>query len=185
MTERQQLIELLSTRSVKRGKFVLASGKTSEIYIDVRLTSMSPEGLGLIGPLVLAAIRNAGWIADSIGGMTLGADPIAYAASYASNAAPPLLRAFTVRKEAKVHGTGKFIEGPFASGDHVVVVEDVITTGGSALRAIEAVIASGGTISGVIAVVDREEGGRQALEGQGYEVIPLVSISDITRPVAS
>jgi orotate phosphoribosyltransferase len=185
MTERQQLIELLSTRSVKRGKFVLASGKTSEIYIDVRLTSMSPEGLRLIGPLVAAAIRKAGWIADSIGGMTLGADPIAYAASYASNATPPLLRAFTVRKEAKGHGTGKFIEGPFSSGDHVVVVEDVITTGNSALRAIEAVIASGGTISGVIAVVDREEGGREALERRGYEVISLVSVSDITGPAAS
>jgi orotate phosphoribosyltransferase len=185
MTERQQLIQLLSTRSVKRGKFVLASGKPSEIYIDVRLTSMSPEGLGLIGPLVLTVIRNAGWIADSIGGMTLGADPIAYAASYASNVTPPLLRAFTVRKEVKLHGTGRVIEGPFQSGDHVVIVEDVITTGSSALRAIEAVTELGGTVSGVIAVVDREEGGREALESQGYEVIPLVSISDIMSSAAS
>jgi len=180
MTERQQLIELLSARSVKRGKFILTSGKTSDIYVDVRLTSMSAEGLGLIGPMVLAAIRNAGWIADSIGGMTLGADPIAYATSYASSITPPLLRAFTVRKEAKAHGAARLIEGPFQSGDHVVVVEDVITTGGSAIRAIQAIVESGGTVSGVIAVVDREEGGREALENQGYEVIPLVSISEIT-----
>jgi orotate phosphoribosyltransferase len=185
MTDRQQLIELLSTRSVKRGNFVLASGKTSEIYIDVRLTSMSPEGLGLIGPLVLAAIRNAGWIADSIGGMTLGADPIAYATSYASNTNAPLLRAFTVRKETKGHGTGRPIEGPFQSGDHVVVVEDVITTGSSALRAIQTITESGGSISGIVAIVDREEGGREALEAKGYEVISLVSISELTRPISS
>jgi len=185
MTERQQLIELLSARSVKRGSFILASGKTSDLYIDVRLTSMSPEGLSLIGPMVLSTIRGAGWIADSIGGMTLGADPVAYAASYASSFSPPLLRAFTVRKEAKEHGTGKLIEGPFQAGDHVVVVEDVITTGGSALRSIEAISKSGGTVSGVIAVVDREEGGREALEKHGYQVIPLVTISEVTQLTSS
>jgi len=185
MTDRQQLIELLAARSIKRGNFVLASGKTSEIYIDVRLTSMSPEGLSLIGPLVLRAIRDAGWIADSIGGMTLGADPIAYATSYASSINPPLLRAFTVRKETKEHGTGRLVEGPFQSGDHVVVVEDVITTGGSALRAIQAITESGGSISGVVSVVDREEGGRDALEAKGFEVISLVSISELTQPISS
>ena len=185
MTERQQLIELLSERSVKRGKFVLASGKTSDVYVDVRLTSMSPEGLSLIGPLVLASIRSAGWIVDSIGGLTLGADPIAYATSYASSLTPPMLRAFTIRKEAKGHGTGKRIEGPFESGDHVVIVEDVITTGGSALQATQAIKEAGGSISGIVAVVDREEGGREALEAQGYEVIPLVSIRDIAPPIAS
>jgi orotate phosphoribosyltransferase len=185
MTDRQQLIELLAARSIKRGNFVLASGKTSEIYIDVRLTSMSPEGLSLIGPLVLRAIRDAGWIADSIGGMTLGADPIAYATSYASSIDPPLLRAFTVRKETKEHGTGRLVEGPFQSGDHVVVVEDVITTGGSALRAIQAITESGGSISGVVSVVDREEGGRDALEAKGFEVISLVSISELTQPISS
>jgi orotate phosphoribosyltransferase len=185
MTERQQLIELLSERSVKRGKFVLASGKTSDVYVDVRLTSMSPEGLSLIGPLVLASIRGAGWIVDAVGGLTLGADPIAYATSYASSLVPPLLRAFTIRKEAKGHGAGKRIEGPFESGDHVVILEDVITTGGSALQAIQAISEAGGSVSGVVAVVDREEGGREALEEQGYEVIPLVSISEIAPPISS
>src|SRR5678816_196632 len=176
MTERQQLIDLLSERSLKRGHFVLASGKTSDTYIDVRLTSMSPEGLSLIGPMVLSTIRKAGWIGDSMGGLSLGADPIAYAASYASHLSPPLLRAFTVRKETKEHGTGKLVEGPFKVGDHVVIVEDVITTGGSAARAIQAIRESGGTVSGIIAVVDREEGGRKVLEDQGYEVASLVSV---------
>src|SRR5919108_3674555 len=96
---------------------------------------MSPEGLTAIGPLGLAALRDAGWGVHAVGGLTLGADPIAYAISYASALAGTPLRAFTVRKEAKAHGTGKLIEGPFQSGDRVAVIEDVITTGGSALTA--------------------------------------------------
>src|SRR6476659_1832658 len=131
ITQHQHLLDLLLTRSVKRGSFTLASGQLSDIYIDVRLTSMSPEGLSLLGPLALTAIRNKSWRVDAVGGMTLGADPISYAISYASALAPPLLRAFTVRKEAKSHGTGKQIEGPFRSGDNVVIIEDVITTGTS------------------------------------------------------
>lgn len=179
ITQHQQLLELLLARSVKRGTFTLASGQQSDIYIDVRLTSMSPEGLSLLGPLALTAIRKRSWQVDAVGGMTLGADPISYAISYASNFAPPLLRAFTVRKEAKAHGTGKQIEGPFRSGDHVVIIEDVITTGASALRAIEAVSVAGGKISGVIAVVDREDGGKEAIASQGYDVISLATITEL------
>jgi len=179
MTEHQQLVELLLARSVKTGSFTLASGQTSDIYIDVRLTSMSPEGLALLGPLGLQSIKDVGWIVDSIGGLALGADPISYAISYASNSAPPRLRAFTVRKEAKAHGTGKRIEGPFTAGDLVVIIEDVITTGASALQAIEAVATEGGSISGVLAVVDREEGGREKITARGYDVISLVQLSDL------
>jgi orotate phosphoribosyltransferase len=90
-----------------------------------------------------------------------------------------MVRAFTVRKEAKQHGTGKLIEGPFQPGDHVVVVEDVITTGGSALKAVEAVRAAGGVIVGVLALVDREEGGREAIEAAGLSVVSLVTASDL------
>jgi orotate phosphoribosyltransferase len=172
---------LLARRSARRGDFTLASGKRSTLYIDARLTTMSPDGLALIGPLALAAIRKAAWDVDSAGGLTLGADPIAYAIAFAS-ALPgsgPLVRAFTVRKEAKTHGTGKLIEGPFTAGDRVVVVEDVITTGGSALRAAEAVRNAGGRISGVLALVDREEGGREAIEGAGLAVLALTRASDI------
>src|SRR5690606_555698 len=110
------------------------------------------------------AIGEAGWKPDSVGGLTLGADPVSYAVAYASQLAGMPIRAFTVRKEAKSHGTGKVIEGAFESGDRVVVVEDVITTGGSALRAVESVRAAGGVVLGVLAVVDRGEGGREAIE---------------------
>lgn len=140
---------------------------------------MSPEGLALIGPLALEALRDAGWQVDSVGGLTLGADPIAYAISYASAHTESPVRAFTVRKEAKAHGTGKLIEGPFRSGDRVAIVEDVITTGASALRAAEAVRREGGIVSGVLALVDREEGGREALEAQGYHVVSLVQAGSI------
>src|SRR3954471_15169255 len=102
MTDRSRLIELLAKRSAKRGQFTLASGKQSDFYIDARLTTMSPEGLSLIGSLGLSALGAAGWNADAVGGLTLGADPIAYAISYASSGSPRPLRAFTVRKESKV-----------------------------------------------------------------------------------
>ena len=173
MTERQHLIKLLAERSVKTGRFTLASGKISDFYIDARITTMSPEGLRLTGPLAIEIFKTAGWELDAIGGLTLGADPISYSISYASNLAPPLLRAFTIRKEAKGHGTGRLIEGPFQKGDRVVVVEDVVTSGQSALRAIDAVNNAGGHIVGVFAVVDREEGGRQAIEKAGYELISV------------
>jgi len=116
---------------------------------------------------------------DAIGGLTLGADPISYAISYASAQTASPIRAFTVRKEAKAHGTGKLIEGPFQEGDRVAIVEDVITTGSSALRAVDAVRAAGGEVLGVLALVDREEGGREALEGRGLSVTSLVTATDI------
>jgi orotate phosphoribosyltransferase len=179
MTQRDDLITLLATRSAKRGTFTLASGRQSSLYIDARVTTMSPEGLSLIGPLGLRAIRDAGWVVDSVGGLTLGADPIACAISYASASTPAPVRAFTVRKEAKTHGTGKLIEGPFRAGDLVAVIEDTITTGGSARKAIDAVRGAGGDVVGVLALVDREEGGRQALERLGVDVVSLVQASDI------
>lgn len=176
---RNDLLHLLATRSAKRGTFTLASGRQSSLYIDARLTTMSPDGLALIGPAVLDAIDNARWDVDAVGGLTLGADPIAYAASYASASTGRPLRAFTVRKEAKTHGTGKLIEGPFRPGDRVAVIEDVITTGGSALKAIEAVRGAGGQVCGVVALVDREEGGRESLEAAGVDVISIARASEI------
>lgn len=172
------LDQLILERSVKRGHFVLASGRTSSFYIDCRLTTMSAEGLALIGRLGLAALRAEGWAPRSVGGLTMGADPVAYAVAAASVAARPIVDAFSVRKEAKAHGTGRRVEGNFAAGDRVVVVEDVITTGGSALKAIEAIREEGGEVLGILAVVDREEGGRAALEAAGWRV---VSLSTATR----
>jgi len=174
---------MLAERSARRGQFTLSSGRTSTLYIDARLTTMSPDGLALIGPTALAALDDAGWQVDAVGGLTLGADPVSYAIAYASALASASrgrpVRAFTVRKEAKTHGTGRLIEGPFREGDRVAVIEDVITTGGSALRAIEAVRNAGAQVVGVLAVVDREEGGREALEAAGVPVLALVRARDV------
>src|SRR6266542_236839 len=179
MSDGAALLTLLAERSVRTGEFTLASGRKSDIYIDARLTTMSPEGLALIGSVGLGALRARGWAPDSVGGLTLGADPVAYAISYASAGAPPMIRAFTVRKESKEHGTRKLIEGPFRAGDAVVIVEDVITSGGSALRAIEAVRDAGATVLGVLAVVDRQEGGTEALRASGVDVLSLASLADL------
>ena len=179
MDSHVKLVEMLATRSARRGTFTLASGRHSDLYIDARLTTMSPDGLATIGPLALERIRARGWTPDAVGGLTLGADPVSYAIAVASAFTDAPLRAFTVRKEAKAHGTGKLIEGPFRSGDRVVVIEDVITTGGSALKAVAAIRAAGGVILGVLAVVDREEGGRGVLEAEGLAVETLAGAVEI------
>jgi orotate phosphoribosyltransferase len=140
---------------------------------------MSAEGLELIGILGLEAIRKAGWEPDLVGGLTLGADPVAYAVALASRSNPPTVDAFTVRKEPKSHGMGRQIEGCFEERSQIVVVEDVITTGGSALRAIAALQAAGATVIGVLAVVDREEGGRETIEGAGHPLSVLVTLGDL------
>jgi len=172
----QRLRDLLRERSIARGDFTLASGRHSSFYIDARRTTMSAEGLAVIGPLALERFAARGWNPQLVGGLTLGADPVAYAIAAASRGA---VDAFTVRKQAKTHGTGKRIEGCFAAGAAVVVVEDVITTGQSALEAITAVEQEGGRVLGVLAVVDREEGGRAALEQRGHAVEALTTATEL------
>ncbi|HYL22721.1 MAG TPA: orotate phosphoribosyltransferase [Gemmatimonadales bacterium] len=175
----RRLRDLLRERSVVRGDFTLASGQRSTFYVDARRTTMSGEGLTVIGALGLTRLTARGWIPDLVGGMTLGADPIAYAIAAAARAVGQPLDAFTVRKQAKAHGTGKRIEGCFRAGAAVVVVEDVITTGQSAAEAIAAVTTEGGRVLGVLAVVDREEGGRAALEAAGHAVEVLVTATEL------
>ena len=179
------LVQLLASRSAKRGEFTLSSGHSSTLYIDARLTTMSPEGLTIIGSLGLYALREANWNVDAVGGLTLGADPIAYAIAYASAGSTKPIRAFTVRKEVKSHGMGRLIEGPFHSGDYVAVIEDVITTGSSAMKAAHAIRDAGGNIAGVLAIVDREQGGRETLETEGFSVIALTRASDIIAQMES
>jgi orotate phosphoribosyltransferase len=174
---RRRLEQLLLERSVRHGDFVLASGQRSSYYIDCRLTTMSAEGMVLIGREGLSALRGGGWNVAAAGGLTLGADPVAYAIAAASFADQPLIEAFTVRKEPKQHGTKRLIEGNFTPGSTVLVVEDVITSGSSARRAIAAVEDEGGRVAGVLAVVDREQGGREVLEKAGYPVVALTSAS--------
>jgi orotate phosphoribosyltransferase len=179
MNKLHDLKQLLIERSVRTGDFILASGKSSSFYIDARMTTMSPEGLAMIGPLSLDLIKRKGWNPDSIGGLTLGADPVSFSISRASVDHPPLLRAFTVRKQAKAHGTGNLIEGPFKNSDNVVIVEDVVTTGKSALQAVDAVIRAGARVLGVLAVVDRNEGGTEIIRKHGFETVSLVSIKEL------
>lgn len=182
--DRAALITLLKTRSIRSGDFVLASGARSSWYVDCRLTTMSAPGQILIGPLALSAIHRAGWHPDAVGGLTMGADPVSYAIAAASMRSGSPIDAFSVRKSAKQHGTGRRIEGNFHEGNRVVVVEDVITSGGSALDAIAAVRAEGGTVLGVLALVDREAGGRERLVAEGYGVECLVTATElgITTP---
>ena len=180
MSSKETLIQLLRKRSVRRGNFILASGKSSNIYIDARLTTMSPEGLKLIGSYALEQMRLRKWAPDSVGGLTLGADPVAYAISRASADTSSPVRAFTVRKEPKTHGTGRLIEGPFLAGDRIVIIEDVVTTGKSAIQAIDAVEKAGGLIIGVLSVVDREEGGREAVSAYGFDVMTLTTLTELT-----
>jgi orotate phosphoribosyltransferase len=173
VTDRQRLADLFRQKSIRKGDFVLASGARSTYYIDARVTTMSGTGQLLIGRLGLDALDAAGWAPAVVGGLTLGADPVSYAAARAGRS----LDAFTVRKEAKGHGTGRRIEGSFEPGMDVVVVEDVVTTGDSALRAVQVVEEAGGRVLGVLAVVDREDAGRDRLEGAGYPLVALFTAS--------
>ena len=175
--DRARLLEIIRDRAIVHGRVTLSSGKEADYYVDLRRVTLDGEASPLVGRVMLDLVADLDF--DAVGGLTLGADPVSYAIAYASALAGRPVRAFTVRKEAKQHGTGRLIEGPYREGDRVVVVEDVITTGGSALRAAEAIRSAGGRIVGVLAVVDREEGGREAIEAAGYPVVALVRARDV------
>lgn len=179
MSDRESLAALLRERSISFGDFRLASGQQSHYYIDARKTTMSAQGQLLLGRLGLTAIREAGWMPAAVGGLTMGADPVAFAIARTSVDQPPLIQAFSVRKAVKDHGTSRRVEGNFSPGDPVVVLEDVITSGGSALQAIEVIGAEGGRVLGVLAVVDREQGGRQAIEASGLGVVVLTTSHEL------
>lgn len=174
-----RLRALLLARSVRRGDFMLASGRRSSFYVDARRTTMSGEGQYLIGELGVARMAARGWQPAAVGGLTLGADPVAYAIAAAAYRSGVPIDAFTVRKQAKEHGTAVRVEGCFTGGRDVVIVEDVVTTGRSALEAIRVVESEGARVLGVVAVVDRDEGGRAALEHAGYEVEALLTAGDL------
>jgi len=179
MSERERLLALLRERSLRRGDFVLASGARSDFYVDCRLTTMHAEGQALVGSLGLELLRARGLRPSAVGGLTMGADPVAYAIAHASWRSGDPVHAFSVRKQAKGHGTGRRIEGCFSAGAEVVVVEDVITSGGSALDACAAVRAEGGVVLAVLALLDRSSGGTEAIEDAGYPVISLFQIGEL------
>jgi len=163
---------------------VLASGRRSRFYIDCRVTTMHAEGQVLLGSVGADTLEAAGLEPDVIGGLTMGADPIAYAIAGETWRRGKPIHAFSVRKRPKRHGTGRRIEGCFEQGARVVVVEDVITTGGSALQACEAVRQEGGTVLAVLAAVDRLEGGREAIETGGFAVHTLFGVDEFQAYLA-
>jgi orotate phosphoribosyltransferase len=175
--EREQLRQLLKTQSLMFGDFTLASGKKSTFYFDSKKTTLLPDGAWLTARAILTLVREKGLQADAIGGLTLGADPIVCPVAALSHAEGPKLRAFIVRKEAKEHGTGRRIEGNLVPRSRVIIVDDVVTTAGSTVKAIEAAEAEGHTVVAVICLVDREEGGAAKLAA--YPFYPLFKRSEI------
>ena len=180
MNDKARLIALLLERAFRyrpEAPFTLASGRTSPYYFNCKTTVYHPEGMRLVGRLLFAAIRELDPAA--VGGLTLGADPLAYACAYTSFLEGQPIEAFVVRKEPKDHGTRLPIEGNVAAGDRVVVVDDVITTGGSTLKAIDACRAAGLQVVGCCVLVDRQEGGREAIAAAGVPVTALVTRDEV------
>ncbi len=178
MYDKEELKTIIRERSLKFGDFTLASGRKAKYYLDGKMTTLDSRGLTLVGNGILEALLADGSLPDAVGGMSIGADPITAAVLTAAGTRGLALRGFLVRKESKGHGTNKFVEGPVAEGDAVVVLEDVVTTGGSSLLAIERLEAIGIKVLGVFAIVDRMEGGAQAFAAKGYSFRSLFTIKD-------
>lgn len=181
MDPQTQLASLIKKLSYREGDFTLASGKKSSFYIDVKTSTLHPEGADLVGRLAVGLLLDQKIHVDGVGGMTLGADPIATAVSLAAFQRDLHWPAFIVRKEPKGHGTGKYIEGieNLPQGGRLVVVEDVVTTGGSSLQAIDRLKEAGFEIAAVLTIVDREQGGREAFESKGYTFLRLLTLKDV------
>lgn len=175
---KSQLVEVLRRRSVRWGTFTLASGKVSDLYVDARLTALSPDGAPLIAQLMLESLDPS---VVAIGGPVTGADPIVGATIAVAAAAGRPLYGFMVRKAAKDHGRGRVVEGMdnLKTGDRVVVVEDTVTTGGSLLRALAHIEEAGLVVDEVVVVVDREEGAAERVRAAGYTFRALVGRSDL------
>ena len=177
--EKERLLKIILERSFKLGDFTLSSGRKSDYYIDCRTTTLHPEGAFLCGRLLLE--RALEWAPHSVGGLTLGADPVVAAIIAESFRQGTPLRGFIVRKEEKSHGRGRRIEGCIEKGDTADIEEDVITTGGSALQAVDAARHEGAKVSAVLAIVDREEGGEEAIKKEGLEVSSLFGASGLKK----
>ena len=180
--QRERLLELLAARAYRRGRFTLASGRLSEHYVNCKPVSLSGEGLALLGRLLLAEVEPE---AVAVAGLTLGADPLVSAVALQAALAGRQLDALIVRKEAKGHGTGAWLEGPLPPAEAVVtVLEDVVTSGGSALKAVEQLRQAGYTVRRVVAIVDRGEGGEAALSAAGLELHSLFPLERVAAALA-
>lgn len=176
--DRKRLLALILEVSFERRKVTLASGRESDFYLDLRQTLMRPLGVQLAGRLVLDKL-SSGPPVESVGGMAVGAVPLVSAVLGAAAETQPDLLGFFVRKEAKKHGLGRRIEGNFAEGQSVALVEDTTTTGGSTLEAVEAVHEAGGKVARVLCLVDRGEGAAEAFAERGITLEALYSRDDL------
>jgi orotate phosphoribosyltransferase len=182
-TEREQLAALVAELAVVRGTVTLSSGLQADYYVDLRRATLEHRAAPLIGRLLLAL--TADWGYEAVGGLTLGADPVAdamlhaAAAERAARPEVPPLDAFVVRKSTKEHGMQRLIEGPDVAGRRVLVVEDTSTTGSSVLTAVRAVREAGATVVGVVTVVDRDTGAREAIEAEGVPYRALLGLADL------
>lgn len=181
MNSREKLKKLLLELSYEKKEVTLSSGKKSDFYFDGKQTSLNPEGIVLLGRLLFEKIQDNFPGVQAVGGPTLGADPLVSAVSYTSFLNEKPIPAFIIRKEPKKHGTAAWIEGygNLQKGMKVVILEDVITSGGSAIKAVEKATESGLEVLGILAVIDREEGGREALEGKGFRVESLFTKGEL------
>ena len=175
---KERLRKILLEKSVVKGReFKLASGKTSDFYVDARVTTLDAEGATLCGRIFLQML--AGFQVEAVGGYSIGADPIVSAIAVISHLEKRPLPAFIIRKEEKSHGTRKMIEGNFRSGMRVALFDDVITSGGSIIKGAKQVEAEGGKVEVIMAVLDRQEGGREAIEGHGYRFLSIFTKKDL------
>lgn len=185
MDERGRLKELLLKKSYREGKVILSSGKESDFYIDGKQTTLDAEGAYLCGRLLFDLIRANPESISGVGGMTLGADPLVTAVSMISYLEKDPIPAFIVRKEAKGHGTGNYLEGKnnLVAGARVALLEDVVTTGGTLLDVIDRVEAEGFKVGMIATVVDRQEGGGEALAARGYSLKAVFTREELlSRP---
>ncbi len=173
-----RLKEILLEISVISGReFKLSSGKTSTFYVDARVTTLHPEGAYLCGKIFLEMLKD--YDVDAVGGYSIGADPIVSSIAVLSFQAGKPIPAFIIRKEEKSHGTGKVIEGNFPEKARVAIFDDVVTSGGSILRGADRVKAQDGSIEVIMSVIDREEGGRERIEGGGYKFLSIFTKKDL------
>lgn len=182
MNEKERLIEIVKERSYQYSsepKFKLASGAVSKFYFNMKKTTQSPEGMYLVGKLVFEKIKEIKLHPAAIGGLTLGADPIAYAVAMYSYTVGEPIEAFVIRKEPKGHGLKLPIEGNVSPGDHVIIIDDVVTTGGSTIKAMNVARENGLIIDAVIVLVDRcEQNGRKNIEALGCSVHDILTVND-------
>lgn len=181
MDDKLRLKNILLTKSYRNGTFTLTSGKTSDFYVDCKQTTLDAEGAYLCGRLLLQLIAAESESIGAVGGMTLGADPIVTAVSVVSFLEKSPIPAFIVRKEAKGHGTGNYIEGlkNMEPGCRVALVEDVVTTGGTLLKVIDRVESAGFKVDLVVTIIDRQEGGAELLAEKGYPLKALFTREEL------